>query len=111
MTLWCRVLALLAIITFVVSTQSDDAKNGALDTSLEKSLNLDQNHVITKRDAKDSEKKKRSKRKNGKRRKRLDKQKKDKASKKRTKKKTRGNKKKNGLKKNQDKTKKKKKAD
>merc|ERR1719500_1826557 len=111
MTLWCRVLALLAIITFVVSNQSDDAKNRALDTSLDKSLNLDQNHVITKRDAKDYEKKKRSKRKNGKRRKRLDKQKKDKASKKRTKKKTRGNKKKNGLKKNQDKTKKKKKAD
>merc|ERR1719154_873320 len=111
MTLWCRVLALLAIIFFVVSNQSEDAKNRALDTSLENSLNLDHNHVITKRDAKDPEKTKRSKRKNGKRRKRLEKQKKDKASKKRSKKNTRGNKKKNGLKMNQGKTKKKQKAE
>merc|ERR1712172_164732 len=64
MTLWCRVLALLAIITFVVSNQNDDTENRALDTSLENSLNLDINHVITKRDAKDPEKNKRSKRKN-----------------------------------------------
>merc|ERR1719339_218396 len=111
MTLWCRVLALLAIITFVVSNQGDDAKNRALDASLENSLNLDHNHVITKRDAKDPEKTKRSKRKNGRRRKRLEKQKKDKASKKRSKKNTRGNKKKNGLKMNQGKTKKKQKAE
>jgi len=111
MTFWCRVLALLAIITFVVSNQGDDAKNRALDTSLENSLNLDHNHVITKRDAKDPEKTKRSKRKNNKRRKRLEKQKKDKGSKKRSKKNTRGNKKKNGLKMNQGKTKKKQKAE
>merc|ERR1712172_267130 len=78
MTLWCRVLALLAIITFVVSNQNDDTENRALDTSLENSLNLDINHVITKRDAKDPEKNKRSKRKNLKKRKRLEKQKKTK---------------------------------
>merc|ERR1719500_508236 len=82
MTLWCRVLALLAIITFVVSNQSDKAKNRVLETSLENSLNLDHNHVITKRDAiKDPEKKTRKK-KNG-----------------------RGKKTKVGLKKNQDKSK------
>merc|ERR1712154_297185 len=108
-TLWCRVLALLAIITFVVSNQSVDTENRALDTSLENSLNLDINHVITKRDAKKyPENKKRSKRKNGKRKKKLGKQKKGKASKKRSKKKRRQSKKKNGLKKIQDKAKKKK---
>merc|ERR1719480_253807 len=94
MTLWCRVLALLTIITFVVSDQSDDTENRALDTSLESSLNLDINHVITKRDAKDTEKNKRSKRKNLKKRKRLEKQKKDKASKKRSNKNRRAKKKK-----------------
>merc|ERR1712172_203839 len=107
MTLWCRVLALLAIITFVVSNQNDDTENRALDTSLENSLNLDINHVITKRDAKDPEKNKRSKRKNLKKRKRLEKQKKDKVSKKRSKKKRRGKKKNNGLNKKKDKPKKK----
>merc|ERR1712227_1032344 len=104
MTLWCRVLALLALITFVVSNQSDDTENRALDTSLENSLNLDIKHVITKRDAKkDLENKKRSKKKNGKRRKRLERKKKDKSSKKRSKK--------NSVKKNQNKAKKKKRAD
>merc|ERR1712227_621980 len=93
MTLWCRVLALLALITFVVSNQSDDTENRALDTSLENSLNLDIKHVITKRDAKkDLENKKRSKKKNGKRRKRLERKKKDKSSKKRSKKKKKRNK-------------------
>merc|ERR1712045_132472 len=89
MTLWCRVLALLTIITFVVSNQSSDTENRALDTSLENSLNLDINHVLTKRDAKDPEKRKRKK-KNGRRKKT-----KVKASKK----KSRRNRKKNGLKK------------
>merc|ERR1711971_69353 len=124
MTLWCRVLALPAIITFVVSNQNDDTENRALDTSLENSLNLDINHVITKRDAKDPEKNKRSKRKNLKKRKRLEKQKKDKVSKKRSNKKRRakrkkkdkapkkrrGKKKNNGLNKKKDKPKKKEKV-
>merc|ERR1712227_1163050 len=49
-------LALLAIITFVVSNQSGDTEIRALGTSLEDSSNID--HVIAKRDAKDPEKKK-----------------------------------------------------
>merc|ERR1712227_185132 len=101
-----------ALITFVVSNQSGDTENRALDTSLKNSLNLDINHVITKRDAKkDLENKKRSKKKNGKRRKRLERKKKDKSSKKRSKKNKKRSKKKNGLKKNQNKAKKKKRAD
>merc|ERR1719480_91475 len=68
MTLWCRVLALLAFIAFVVSNQSEDTKSGALDTSYDESLDLRLNHIITKRDAKDPENKKtkRKQRKNNK---------------------------------------------
>merc|ERR1712032_305263 len=76
MTLWCRVLALLAIITFVVSNQSVDPNSGALDTSYDESLDFGLNHIITKRDAKDPEKKKKKKdtrRKGGVRKKRLEK--------------------------------------
>merc|ERR1719264_2256178 len=74
--LWCRVLALLAIITFVVSNQSVDPYSGALDTSYDESLDFGLNHIITKRDAKDPEKKKKKKdtrRKGGVRKKRLEK--------------------------------------
>merc|ERR1719341_2700884 len=76
MTLWCRVLALLAIITFVVSNQSVDPNSGALDTSYDESLDFGLNHIITKRDAKDPEKKKKkndTRRKGGVRKKRLEK--------------------------------------
>merc|ERR1719500_589052 len=76
MTLWCRVLALLAIITFVVSNQSVDPNSGALDTSYDESLDFGLNHIITKRDAKDQEKKKKkndTRRKGGVRKKRLEK--------------------------------------
>merc|ERR1719362_2515057 len=76
MTLWCRVLALLAIITFVVSNQSVDPNSGALDTSYDESLDLGLNHIITKRDAKDPENKKKKKdarRKSSVRKKRLEK--------------------------------------
>merc|ERR1712110_1158354 len=54
--IWCRVLALLTVITFVFSNQSSDTKNRAVDTSLDNSLNNYPNHGITKRDAKDPEK-------------------------------------------------------
>merc|ERR1719500_422919 len=76
MTLWCRVLALLAIITFVASNQSVDPNSGALDTSYDESLDLGLNHIITKRDAKDPENKKKKKdarRKSSVRKKRLEK--------------------------------------
>merc|ERR1711936_1527400 len=53
---WCRVLAFLAIVTFVFSSQSVDSKNGAIDT-MDNSLDLDLNHILTKRDVKDPEKK------------------------------------------------------
>merc|ERR1719215_2153897 len=55
--IWCRVLALLTVITFVFANQSFDTKNGALDSSLDNLLNLNPNHIITKRDVKDPEKK------------------------------------------------------
>jgi len=61
MTLWCRVLALLAIITFVVSNQSVDTNSGALESSYDESLDLSLNHIITKRDAKDPDNKKKKK--------------------------------------------------
>merc|ERR1719330_263860 len=61
MTLWCRVLALLAIITFVVSNQSVDTNSGALESSYDESLDLRLNHIITKRDAKDPDNKKKKK--------------------------------------------------
>merc|ERR1712228_812503 len=76
MTLWCRVLALLALIAFVVSNQSEDTKSGALDTSYDESLDLRPNHIITKRDTKDLENKKKKKdarRNGGVRKKRLEK--------------------------------------
>merc|ERR1711971_1003107 len=88
MTLWCRVLALLAFIAFVVSNQihlGEDTKSGALDTSYDESLDLRLNHIITKRDAKDPENKKKKKdarRKGGVRKKRLEKKRKDKKAKK-----------------------------
>jgi len=59
--IWCRVLALLTVITFVFSNQSSDTKNRAVDTSLDNSLNNYPNHIITKRDAKDPEKKRKKK--------------------------------------------------
>merc|ERR1719232_360334 len=85
---WCRVLAFLAIITFVYSDQSVGIKSGALDT-LDNSLDLELNHILAKRDVKDPEKKskeesKKGKKKGGVRNKRLEKKQKskDKASKK-----------------------------
>merc|ERR1711862_865084 len=86
MTLWCRVLALLAFIAFVVSNQSEDTKSGALDTSYDESLDLRLNHIIIKRDAKDPENKKKKKdarRKGGVRKKRLEKKRRKNQNKKR----------------------------
>merc|ERR1712110_508202 len=59
--IWCRVLALLTVITFVFSNQSSDTKNRAVDTSPDNSLNNYPNDIITKRDAKDPEKKRKKK--------------------------------------------------
>jgi len=94
MTLWCRVLALLAFIAFVVSNQSEDTKSGALDTSYDESLDLRLNHIITKRDAKDPENKKKKKdarRKGGVRKKRLEKKRRKNQNKKRKDKKAKKN--------------------
>merc|ERR1719480_242196 len=94
MTLWCRVLALLAFIAFVVSNQSEDTKSGALDTSYDESLDLRLNHIITKRDAKDPENKKKKKdarRKGGVRKKRLEKKRRMNQNKKRKDKKAKKN--------------------
>merc|ERR1712227_722175 len=94
MTLWCRVLALLAFIAFVVSNQSEDTKSGALDTSYDASLDLRLNHIITKRDAKDPENKKKKKdarRKGGVRKKRLEKKRRKNQNKKRKDKKAKKN--------------------
>merc|ERR1711976_1090588 len=108
--IWCRVLAFLAFVTFVFSSQSVDSNNGAIDT-LDSSLDLDLNHILTKRDVKDPEikikkKNKRERKKGNLRNKRLEKKQKkmDKASKKIKNKKGKNNKlngKKRGLNKKQ----------
>merc|ERR1712227_925069 len=110
MTLWCRVLALLAFIAFVVSNQSEYTKSGALDTSYDESLDLRLNHIITKRDAKDPENKKKKKdarRKGGVRKKRLEKKRRKNQNKKRKDKKAKKRKQRKNNKNNKNKNKRK----